>query len=135
MSSDTANSIIHAFDANGKPLGVFIPFAFWEQLDDKVKQSLERPAKDASIIKEPLADWETLVSFWDFPYPVDLDVHCQVCDTQTDNWQQDQPRKFLLKAANLGGLVSFECCSCQSRIRKNHFKDKIDVACTPATNK
>ncbi|PTN36524.1 hypothetical protein [Desulfonatronum sp. SC1] len=126
----SSNDIIHAFDAQGKPLGVFIPFALWEQLDQKTRNALERPTAKFQEIKEPIGDWEMLVSCWDFPYPVDTDVHCRLCDNQTQDWQQDNPRKFLLKAANLGGLVSFECAQCQARIRKNHFKDAIDVNCT-----
>jgi len=129
-----ANDIIHAFDAQGKPLGVFIPFAIWEQLAPSVKQALTPTALKSQQVKEPMADWEMLVSNWDFPYPVDLDVMCQNCDNQTPDWKMDSPRKFLLKAANLGGLVSFECCQCNARIRKNHFKDCIDVSCTPVSN-
>lgn len=126
-----ATNIVHAFDAQGKPLGVFIPFALWEQLDENIRKALDGPNKKLQEIKEPTGDWDMLVSCWDFPYPVDTDVHCQLCENQTQDWKQDTPRKFLLKAANLGGLVSFECCQCQSRIRKNHFKDAIDVSCTP----
>ncbi len=131
----TTTEIIHAFDAQGKPLGVFIPNAVWEQLNPTVKQALTPNRAKLQEIKEPLADWDMLVSCWDFPYPVDTDVHCQLCENQTQDWKADTPRKFLLKAANLGGLVSFECCQCQARVRKNHFKDTIDVSCTPvATN-
>lgn len=126
-----ANDIIHAFDAQGKPLGVFIPVAAWEQLDPKIQQALTQGDRKKPEIQEPLADWEMLLSYWDFPYPVDMDVHCQLCDNQTQDWKLDNPRKFFLKAANLGGLVSFECCQCHGRVRKNHFKDSIDVSCTP----
>lgn len=131
----SAKNIVHAFDAQGKPLGVFIPFATWEQLDETIRQALDAPKEKLQEIKEPLADWDLLVSCWDFPYPVDMDVACQLCGNQTQDWKLDTPRKFLLKAANLGGLVSFECCSCQARIRKNHFKDAIDVSCTPPVSK
>lgn len=130
-----ATNIVHAFDAQGNPLGVFIPFAVWEQLDQHIRQALDAPNKQLQQIKEPIDDWEMLVSCWDFPYPVDTDVACQVCENQTQDWKQDSPRKFHLKAANLGGLVSFECCSCQARIRKNHFKDAIEVTCTPPVSK
>lgn len=125
------NSIVHAYDASGRRLGVFIPSALWDQLDDDIRNALAKPVRKPIPRKEPVADWEALVSCWDFPYPVDMDVHCKHCGNDTSDWQQDQPRKFHLKAANLGGLVSFECCECRSRIRKNHFKDQIEVSCTP----
>ncbi len=131
----TAESIIHAFDVSGKRLGVFIPSSLWDQLDDQLKNSLNNPVITPKPVKEPIADWEMLTSCWDFPYPVDMDVHCQLCGNQTEDWQQDKPRKFLLKAASLGGLVSFECCDCHGRIRKNHFKDVIDVSCTPTIDR
>lgn len=124
-------TIVHAFDASGRRLGVFIPASLWEQLDDGLKNQLENPVIIPKAVKEPITDWETLKSIWDFPYPVDTDVHCQNCGNATQNWEVDSPRKFYLKAANLGGLVSFECCQCLARIRKNHFKDCIDVSCTP----
>ncbi|HDQ39432.1 MAG TPA: hypothetical protein ENN39_00140 [Desulfonatronum sp.] len=121
----------HVYDSSGKFLGVFIPSQFWDQLDKNVKQVLRTANPVPKPIKEPLDDWETLKQIWDFPYPVDTDVQCSLCGNMTDNWEGDEPRKFILKAANIGGLVSFECCRCHARIRKNHFKDAIEVACTP----
>jgi hypothetical protein len=37
----------------------------------------------------------------------------------------------MLNAANMGGLVSFRCLSCQARVIKRHFYDKIKVDATP----
>ncbi len=127
-------SLLRTYDENGTFLGVFIPASCWDSLDPGLQSQLLDQYKTKQEIKEPLADWDTLVSCWDFPYPVDLDVHCNLCGNSTRDWQQDDPRKFILKAANLGGLVSFECTSCQARIRKNHFKDVIDVQCTPCAS-
>jgi hypothetical protein len=119
------------YDSTGQFLGVFIPSLLWDQLDNSIKDILLTQNIPIKTIKEPLHDWETLKQIWDFPYPVDTDVHCSLCGNRTDNWECDNPRKFVLKAANIGGLVSFECCHCQARVRKNHFKDAIDVTCTP----
>ncbi|MGE4556009.1 MAG: hypothetical protein AB7D07_04210 [Desulfovibrionaceae bacterium] len=80
---------------------------------------------------EPISDWEELTAYWDFSYPVDYDVSCEHCGAHTDNWQQDNPRTFCLSAANLGGLVSFECQRCGARIVKKHFEDVIATECTP----
>lgn len=127
-------SIVHAFDAKGTFLGVFIPAASWDSLESGIQSALLAENTPARQIKEPLGDWEMLVSCWDFPYPVDLDVRCDLCGNCTQDWQLDDPRKFILKAANLGGLVSFECTSCHARIRKNHFKDEINIQCTPSAS-
>jgi hypothetical protein len=80
---------------------------------------------------EPISDWEELMAYWDFSYPIDYDVTCEHCGAHTDNWQKDSPRKFYLSAANLGGLVSFECQCCGSRIIKKHFEDTITTECNP----
>lgn len=126
--------LIHLHDSSGKFLGVFIPDTIWDQLELRVKNALQALNVAPTPIKEPIADWETLKKIWDFPYPVDTDVHCTLCGNSTDNWEQDAPRKFFLKAAGLGGLVAFECGQCHARVRKNHFKDAIEVVCTPRSS-
>jgi DNA-directed RNA polymerase subunit RPC12/RpoP len=76
-------------------------------------------------------DWELLKKYWDFQYAVDTDVFCENCGNTTENWEQDHPRKFYLKAASLGGLVTFQCAQCSARILKKHFKDSIKVELLP----
>jgi len=44
---------------------------------------------------------------------------------------EEKDREFILRAANMGGLLSFQCAACSSRITKRHFKDKVTVTCTP----
>lgn len=122
----------HLFTSTGQFLGVFIPASMWDNLDKKIQASIVPLQTMDSDLKEPLADWEHLLRIWDFPYPVDTDVLCESCGSSTLNWQHDQPRRFTLKAASIGGLVAFECARCRSRIRKNHFKDGIEVTCTPS---
>ncbi|HMB31488.1 MAG TPA: hypothetical protein VKN82_06670 [Desulfohalobiaceae bacterium] len=121
------------YDRDGQLMGVWISAPLWHQIENRVEKELqnaltslqgEAPAKD---IKEPLADWDLLKKYWDFKYPVDMDVYCEYCGNQTKNWEQDNPRKFLLKAASLGGLVTFQCVHCSSRILKKHFNDHIKV--------
>ena len=34
---------------------------------------------------------------------------CETCGASTEDWQADEPRKFTLAAANMGGLLAFEC--------------------------
>ncbi|MFW6177785.1 MAG: hypothetical protein ACOC43_05400, partial [Desulfohalobiaceae bacterium] len=89
---------------------------------------LQQESQDTrQSLQEPLQDWELLLQHWDFKYPVSKEVSCEICGNQTQDWQKDSPRKFLLKAASLGGLVSFECLNCQARIIKKHFKDYVQV--------
>jgi hypothetical protein len=124
--------ITRLFDEQGKLLGVFIAAELWSKLEPELAAYLpasvpaEKPAPP-----EPLADWATLLEFWDFPYPVDTDVTCGQCGSSTVDWERDEPRKFRLVACNLGGLVRFECQACKARIMKRHFKDKITVETKP----
>lgn len=117
------------FDQSGNPIGAILGPEAWALVREVV---LDRYApKEPVTAKEPLQDWLDLVQFWDFKYPVDHDVTCAICGSSTDNWQHDDPRKFILTAANLGGLVAFRCLGCQAKIIKRHFKDEIVVDVTP----
>lgn len=125
--------ITRLFDGQGNFLGVFIAAEFWTRLEPALADHLPLSAPVAKPpLPEPLADWSTLLQFWDFAYPVDTDVRCELCGSSTQDWQADEPRKFRLTACNLGGLVRFECQACKARIMKRHFKDKITVETRPA---
>lgn len=136
MEDESAQGLVtEVFDEQGRLLGAFVAKSLWERLKhDAVlaASALASPPKSgpAEGIAEPLADWETLVACWDFQYPVDYSVHCGVCGTATAHWQQDQPRKFRLTTASLGGLVAFTCQQCAARVTKKHFKDHIHVETT-----
>ncbi len=114
------------FDAQGQPLGAILGPEAWASVREVVLQHFSAPVAPPEKL-EPLEDWRTLVQGWDFRYPVDLDVTCPLCGNQSDDWEHDSPRKFMLNAANMGGLVSFLCLSCQARIIKRHFYDTIKV--------
>lgn len=120
------------YDKDGRLVGALLGPEAWELVRQAV---LERFAPAAPSVPagppEPLQDWLDLVAFWDFPYPVDRDVRCSECGNATENWEQDEPRKFHLTAANLGGLVTFRCAGCQAKIMKRHFKDAIKVEVRP----
>ena len=128
------SSYTELFDEKGNLISVLIAPSLWEQIKPQCLKILgvsmtpkERP--------EPIADWETLIKYWDFNYPVDTDVFCATCGTSTKVWADDEPRKFRLSAATLGGLVTFTCQTCHSKILKKHFKDRIQVDCSPYTDK
>lgn len=118
----------------GDAVGVYIAQALWSEVEQEV-QPLLRAARSRMLGEqepvEPLQDWQLLVANWDFKYPVDTKVVCGECGLSTQDWQADEPRKFRLKAANLGGLVVFACQGCGARVSKRHFKDGIKMETTP----
>jgi hypothetical protein len=125
--------IVELFDAQGQPSLVLISPELWRRLKPHVPpeyldtEPVERP--------EPMHEWDTLVEYWDFGYPVNTEVVCGECGASTEDWRADEPRKFKLRTANLGGLVVFDCQQCQSRVRKRHFKKTISTDTTPLTEK
>ncbi len=127
------------YDKDSNFLGTFISHELWLEVRSEIMPVLEGHLapddRGEKPVAEPLQDWEVLKKYWDFKYPVDTDVHCSLCGNETENWQEDDPRKFLLKAASLGGLVSFECRQCGARVTKRHFKDQINVTAQPKTLK
>ena len=123
------------FNDQAEPVGVHINAALWVQVQDAVLPMLreacaESPEPEPEF-PEPLKDWNDLLAYWDLPYPLEPTVACEACGAQTDDWQADDPRKFRLKAANFGGLVTFECQQCRARISKNHFKDGVKSKTVP----
>ena len=112
------------YDADGSLIGVLLSPEAWKAAEPALRGEFALQEADPEP-KEQLKDWETLKSFWDFPYPVDTDVTCEACGGATRDFQADDPRKFLLTAASLSGLVSFYCRGCKAKIIKRHFKDKI----------
>lgn len=119
------------FDAQGLPLGAILGPEAWSLVRETVLARYAPSPPPAAV--EPLQDWQALVEFWGFNYPVDLDVACPLCGNQSADWQQDEPRKFQLTAANLGGLVAFRCLGCQAKVIKRHFKDCIKIEAKPFT--
>ncbi|BDV00206.1 hypothetical protein TDMWS_02910 [Thermodesulfomicrobium sp. WS] len=128
---DRANAIRYLVDAQGNRQGVLIDEALWPYVERAVLAALERLCPQERVIPEPLADYELLQKNWDFRYPFCEAVECATCGAATENWRRDEPRKFMLRAANLGGLVAYQCLACKSRITRRHFKDKVSITCTP----
>ncbi len=123
--------ITELFDGNGNAVGAYVDAAAWEAVREAVLELLARHAPLQEERPEPLQDWETLKQYWDFPYPVDMDVACTVCGSSTEDWSKDEPRKFRLSTATLAGLVSFECRQCRARVMKKHFKSHIKTEVHP----
>jgi hypothetical protein len=129
MNKDTA--IRYVVDAQGKGQGVFLEEAMWQRVRTHVLGELEKLFPSETTVAEPLADLALLEKCWDFRYEMPTDVTCENCGASSPDWKADEPRKFMLRAANMGGLLSFQCVSCKARVTRYHFKDKITTKCTP----
>lgn len=129
MNKDTA--IRYVVDAKGKPEGVFIEEEMWQHVCQHVLSVVEKLYPSEDLFVEPMGDLQLLEKYWDLRYELPTDVACETCGATTEDWKADEPRKFMLRAANMGGLLAFQCVSCKSRITKRHFKDKVTVTCTP----
>lgn len=120
------------YDEKGNLHGVYISPELWGLVEKSVMPVIEKIFPQQKKARpEPIGDWNTLKDYWDFKYPVDTTVKCDICGSATENWETDNPRLFRLMACNLGGQVRFECLGCHARIMKRHFKSHIDVACSP----
>ncbi|MFP4257718.1 MAG: hypothetical protein ACLFRE_01845 [Desulfovermiculus sp.] len=132
--ADPRSGVQTLYSGSGDEVGVYIPADVWAEVKSEVLPCLQKAQKRLQGMKhqaEPIQDWELLVSNWDFRYPVNREVVCGQCGSSTSNWEEDDPRKFRLKAASLGGLVVFECQKCRSRVTKRHFKDTMKMETTP----
>lgn len=125
------------YTTDGTFLGTFISHALWEEVQEQALPLLEKAcaavAEPATPPREPLEAWEELLECWDFPYPVNTEVHCDMCDQTSTAWEKDTPRKFYLTSCNIGGLVTFVCTACKARVIKRHFKDMIQTETVPQT--
>ncbi len=130
MTTNTEH-VQYVYTEKGRLTGVLLSAEAWDCVGAIVEKSLGLNRKEETVRPEPMEDWQALKDYWDFKYPVCADVVCGHCGAASDNWEDDSPRKFWLKAANIGGLVSFECLHCHSRVTKRHFKDCMKFECTP----
>ena len=99
MKKDTA--IRYLVDAQGNPQGVYLEEEFWQQVCAHVLGQLEKLFPVEPILQEPLNDFELLKKYWDLRYDLPTDVHCDSCGNSSSDWQGDEPRKFILRAANM----------------------------------
>lgn len=130
------------FDDQGASQGLWISAELWDQVSGAVLPILREAAGDSADaiapepdpeVAEPMADWNMLMEYWDFSYPLEPAAACSECGSNTSDWLADEPRKFRLKSATFGGLVSFQCLACKARVVKRHFKDGIEEETIPFT--
>lgn len=122
MSSD----ISYIVTDKGDILSVVVPYDLWQRLEPEAKKLLAASEKPA-LRPEPMADFETLMEYWDFRYPYSPAVTCPACGKSTDDWRNDPEHPFWLKNATLGGLLVFHCQHCGASVRQKHFTDHVAV--------
>jgi hypothetical protein len=128
------DQITYLVDEHQNPKGVLLSQELWEQVRKHVEplvSSASPMCSEAPPVPEPIDDWETFLEYWDFKYPISTEVTCGHCNASTENWQADEPRKFHLLSATLGGLVSFRCQECKAKVIKRHFKDHMTTETQP----
>jgi predicted RNA-binding Zn-ribbon protein involved in translation (DUF1610 family) len=125
--------IFPLFDAEGKLHSVMLSAELWLAGQIRLEPVLQKIIEDMepAIRPEPLHEWETFKTYWDFRYPYSADVKCPNCGARTEDWIADPDKPFRLKSAQLGGLAVFTCQSCGATVRKKHFKDHVCFECTP----
>lgn len=139
---ETKPYFVELHDDKGALLGAFVSAAVWERAKDsllpiinatlsQIDPTTGQPAEERPLPPEPMADINLLLEYWDFTYPFTYDVACECCGAATEDWRKDEPRKFRLMAANLGGLVNFQCQTCKARVIKRHFKKHVSSECRP----
>lgn len=123
--------ILYLHTKEGDLCGVQLSPEAWKQVEVHVTSVLCGEEADACEMPEPMQDWQDLQDYWDFRYPPNFEVECELCGSKTSNWEEDSPRLFRLKACNIGGLLRFRCQRCKADITKRHFKDHIKTVCRP----
>lgn len=123
------------YDQNNQLYGVLLSPEFWEEAKSVLMPLLEKKSAALEEAPEPVKDWKMLLDYWDFQYPPDTRVECEHCGNVTEDWMNPEGKTFRLKAANLGGLVNFQCLNCRSRVIKRHFKDHYRFECHPYASK
>lgn len=116
--------IHYLHDADGRLVAVQINISLWQKLKQYLPETEEKslPASDMEAFAE-------FISAWNFPYAYMPLVQCPHCHTQTQDWRKNGA--FVLKNANLGGLLVFSCTRCGAIVRQKYFKDHIAYEFTP----
>jgi len=128
------------YDHERNVIGILLSPELWAKTEKAISPVIDAALEALSpqprkLLPEPLEALETLLKYWDCKYPMPYDVACSHCGNATENWKEDEPRKFRLRSATLAGLLNFECQQCQAAIIKKHFKKHVDVECRPFVTK
>lgn len=123
------SDVLKLYDAEGQLRAVQISPELWH----RVKNVLDADS-DGGQEQTPshdLAAFEEFLAAWTFPYSYEPKVQC-CCGAATDNWRIGD--NFLLKNANIGGLLVFHCNHCKRTVRQKFFKDHVACEFTPGVS-
>ena len=87
---NTTKPYLELFDDQGVSQGLWISPDLWELVGADVQPILARASGHDNCaaqstepeIVEPMADWNTLMEYWDFSYPLESSVTCGHCGAQ-----------------------------------------------------
>ncbi len=124
--------ILFIVNKSGHCHSVQLSMELWEQVQDHVEKIAKKLYKedDPFDTPQPLDSLAELKNYWDFTYPYEGHVHCDMCNATTDDWETDPAHPFHLTNANFGGLMVF-LCRCGATVRKKHFHRKVVFECSP----
>ncbi len=124
--------ILYVVNHEGHIQSVQLSTELWEKVESHVKAAAHglQNSNDPFSKPEPLQALQELKDYWDFTYPYEPSMHCEVCGCETKDWENDPAHPFHLTNANIGGLLVFQC-RCGATIRKKHFHRKTVFECSP----
>lgn len=117
--------IAYLYDAAGKLVAVQISADLWQRLEPLAGRVMQAAEAD------DLAAFAEFLETWTFPYAYRPGVVCPGCHAATEDWQKDSARPFILKNANIGGLLVFGCRSCGGTVRQKYFRSHMECEYTP----
>ncbi len=131
-NNNKENPILYLVNQNGHCQAVQLSMELWEIVSAHVEKASKKLTnqEDPFDLPQPLDSLEELKTYWDFTYPYEGHVHCDVCAASTDDWENDVNHPFHLTNANIGGLLVF-LCRCGATVRKKHFHRKVVFECSP----
>lgn len=119
--------ILKLYDAQGILKAVQISPELWQLLQPTVA-ALSTTREPQQPKPHDLAGFAEFEAAWNFPYAYVPEVKCP-CGAQTPDWRKDEA--FLLRSANLGGLLVFHCNACRGTVRQKYFKDHVAYEFSP----
>ncbi len=132
MDKKAKDHILYVVTLDGHPQAVQLSPELWAKVEDHVKAVAKTftSSDDPFLKPEALDALQELKEYWDFTYPYEASMHCDVCGKATEDFENDPEHPFHLTNANFAGLLVFQC-RCGATIRKKHFHRKVDYECTP----
>jgi len=127
------DDLTELFDKNGNLIGALLTADLWAKVKPMVKDLLPQEAPPER--PEPIGEWETLKEYWDFPYPVDTDVHCELAVTKLKTGKRMIPASSGLCPATSVDLFHLNAPSAMPALSKSTSKMKSPSNVQPTLKK